>query len=373
MDIFNKEKLPQITLLVLVLIISLIFFRMISQFLMAIFMAGLLSAVVVPVHRYLCKKLHGRKVLSAAITVLAVILLILVPSLILITMVVSQAITIGQSVTPWIQSFIEQPTILSNYLSELPFYDQIDPYRDVILHKAGKMVGTISSFLVSSLSAFTRVTIDAIFAIIIMLYVMFYFLNMGDILLERILYLLPLDDKSERQLLQRFTSVTKATLKGVVVVGILQGTICGIAFAITGIQGAVFWGTVMAVTSIIPAFGTALVWGPALLIMLLAGQLANAAILVLMCGLFAGNLDNIIRPRLVGKDTEMHDLFVLFGTLGGISMFGLPGIIIGPIITALFITVWEIYGEKFQNYLPAVNSSFAQSENKKDSVSEPEK
>ncbi len=353
-DFSVKNVLPKTVLLCLVLLVSLLFLQMISQFLMAIFIAGLLSAIVSPLHSRLSRKLNGRQEIAAAITVFALVLLILVPLSILLTMVISQAVAIGQSVTPWIQTFIDQPTILSTYLEKLPFYDTINPYRDVILRKLGSMVGMVSSFFIDSLSSFTKVTIDAIFSTIIMLYVMFYFLNMGHLLLERILYFLPLDDMIERRLLHRFTSVTRATLKGVVVIGLMQGAICGSAFAINGIQGPVFWGTIMAITSIIPAFGTAIVWGPALLVMLLGGHFTNAVILIVVCGLIAGNLDNIIRPRLVGKDTEMHDLFVLFGTLGGISMFGLLGIIIGPIVTALFITLWEIYGDTFHNYLPKV-------------------
>ena len=85
-------------------------------------------------------------------------------------------------------------------------------------------------------------------------------------------------------------------------------------------------------------------------------QLFRRSILIILCGAIAGNLDNLVRPRLVGKDTEMHDLFVLFGTLGGLSMFGLLGIVIGPIVAALFITIWEIYGDTFKNYLPNVHA-----------------
>jgi predicted PurR-regulated permease PerM len=183
---------------------------------------------------------------------------------------------------------------------------------------------------------------------------MFYFLTMGDRLLMKILYFLPLHDRDEQLLLRRFTSVARATIKGTLIIGIIQGAICGLAFALAGIEGPVFWGTVMAVMSIIPAFGTAIVWVPALIILVLKGQFVGAVILGVVCGAIAGNLDNLIRPRLVGKDTEMHDLFVLFGTLGGIAMFGLLGIIIGPIVAALFITVWEIYGDAFRDHLPDV-------------------
>lgn len=267
---------------------------------------------------------------------------------------VTQAISIGQAVTPWVQEFINEPTTVTSYLEKLPFYQDILPYRDIIIQKLGQLVGTISSFLIDSLSAFTKVTIDAVFSSIIMLYVMFYFLTMGDLLLEKILFFLPLEDISEQRLLNRFTSVTRATLKGTLVIGLLQGGICGVAFGIAGIEGPVFWGSLMAVMSIIPAFGTAIVWFPALVILALMGDFTGVIILLILCGAVAGNLDNVIRPRLVGKDTEMHDLFVLFGTLGGISMFGLLGIIIGPIIAALFITVWEIYGDAFTEFLPQV-------------------
>jgi predicted PurR-regulated permease PerM len=352
----KKETLSRITLLALIVIISGVFLTMIHQFLMAIFMAALFSAIVKPLHIKLTARLNGRENIASILTVFAIIALVLSPLSVLITVVITQAITIGQSVTPWVQSFIQEPTVASAYLEKLPYYQEILPYRDIIIQKAGELVGILSSFLIESLSGFTKLTIDAIFSSIIMLYVMFYFLTMGDVLLKKILYFLPLDDRNEVRLLNRFTSVTRATLKGTLIIGLLQGSICGTAFAIAGIEGPVFWGSLMAVMSIVPAFGTAIIWGPALCILALLGNFSGVIILAVLCGAVAGNLDNILRPRLVGKDTEMHDLFVLFGTLGGLSMFGLLGIIIGPIVAALFITIWEIYGDTFSEYLPKVRS-----------------
>ena len=353
----NNNLISKSTLLGLVVAISALFLSMIHQFLMAIFLAGLFSAMVAPIHHRLTVKLKGKENLASSLTVLGIVLLVLTPLAVLITLVVTQAISVSQSVTPWVEAFIKEPTTASVLLSKFPYYEQILPYRDLIIQKAGELVGTLSSFLIDSLSSFTKLTINAVFSSIIMLYVMFYFLSMGDVLLKRILYFLPLDDNSEQRLLKRFTSVARATLKGTVIIGIVQGAICGIAFAFAGIDGPVFWGTVMAVMSIIPAVGTAIIWMPALIILALTGHYSGVAILGVLCGLVAGNLDNILRPRLVGKDTQMHDLFVLFGTLGGISMFGLVGIMIGPIIAALFITVWEIYGDAFRPYLPDVESS----------------
>jgi predicted PurR-regulated permease PerM len=350
----KRELVHKTTLLSLVFIISALFLTMIHQFLMAIFMAGLFSAMVSPIHEWLTEKLDGRENLASILTVISIILLILIPLAALITVIVAQAISVGQSVTPWIQGFIAEPTTVTLFLEKIPYYEEILPYRDLIIEKAGQLVGTISSFLIDSLSSFTRLTMTVIFSSIIMLYVMFYFLTMGDVLLEKILFFLPLNDHDEQRLLNRFTSVTRATIKGTLIIGIMQGTICGLAFAIASIEGPVFWGSVMAVMSVVPAFGTAIIWFPALIILALTGNFTGVIILAVLCGAVAGNLDNIVRPRLVGKDTEMHDLFVLFGTLGGITMFGLLGIIIGPIVAALFITIWEIYEDVFYDFLPSV-------------------
>ena len=354
----KREMINKTVLLALVLLISALFLDMIQQFLMPMFMAGLFSAILSPMHRWLARKIGGRSNLASVLVIIGLILLVLAPLSLLVGIVVGQAISVSQSVTPWVQAFINEPTAITAYMEKLPYYQEILPYRAVIIEKAGLVVGNISSFLINSLSSVTKQTVTAIFSSIIMLYVMFYFLTMGEVLLMKILYFLPLHDQDERLLLRRFTSVTKATLKGTMIIGALQGGICGLAFAFAGIQGPVFWGTVMAVMSIIPAFGTAIVWVPALLILALKGEYLGVAILGVLCGAVAGNLDNLLRPRLVGKDTQMHDLFVLFGTLGGISMFGLLGIIIGPIVAALFITIWEIYGKAFEAYLPDVSPFF---------------
>jgi predicted PurR-regulated permease PerM len=189
----------------------------------------------------------------------------------------------------------------------------------------------------------------------VLLYSM-YFLQMdGDKLIERILYYLPLKTSDERLLLEKFTSVTRATLKGSLLIGLLQGGLAGIAFAVAGIPNAVFWGTVMAVLSIIPSVGSALVWVPAVVILIVRGEVASGIGLAVFCGLVVGSLDNLLRPILVGKDTKMHELMIFFGTLGGIFMFGFPGIFIGPLIASLFISIWELYGVEFAEVLPNVD------------------
>ncbi|MFH2124194.1 MAG: AI-2E family transporter [Pseudomonadota bacterium] len=341
-------------LLFFVIGISAIFLSMMQQFLMTIFMAAIFSALLSPLYHRLLLPLKGRENAASLLTILIIVCLVLLPMSALIGVVVAQAIHVSQSVTPWVQKFIEQPTIISDFLHKIPYYEQILPHRDMILQRLGNLVGNTSTLLIDSLSSITKVTVNAAIMSIIMLYTMFYFLIDGKKLLYKILYYIPLENKDEQHLLQRFTSVARATIKGTLIIGIIQGALCGLGFTLAGIPSPVFWGCLMAVLSIVPSIGTAIVWGPALLILILNKDIAGAIFVGTFCGLIAGNADNLLRPRLVGKDTAMHDLFILFSTFGGISMFGIIGIIVGPIIAALFVSIWEIYGESFQDFLPAV-------------------
>ncbi len=155
-------------------------------------------------------------------------------------------------------------------------------------------------------------------------------------------------------MVDKFVSVTRATVKGTLVIGIVQGGLAGLAFAVVGIKGAAFWGTVMAVLSIIPGVGTALIWIPAVIYLLAIGRVGAGIGLTIWCAAIVGTADNVLRPWLIGKDTKMSDLLILLGTLGGLVLFGAVGIIIGPIVAALFVTVWDIYGTAFKDILPEV-------------------
>jgi predicted PurR-regulated permease PerM len=282
------------------------------------------------------------------------IVVVLIPLLLLIGLIVGQAIDVGQAVTPWIKQSLEQPDKLTAYLQQLPFYEYIEPYRGIILEKAGQVVGMISNWIVGGLSQATLGTANFLFMTFVFLYSMFFFQMDGARLIEKILYYLPLNSDDESLMLNKFTSVTRATLKGSMMIGILQGGLAGGAFAIAGIDNAVFWGTVMALLSVIPSVGSALVWIPAAIILIMQDSVTAGVGLMLFCGLIVGSLDNFLRPILVGKDTKMHELMIFFGTLGGILMFGIAGIFIGPLIASLFITIWELYGIAFDDYLPEV-------------------
>jgi predicted PurR-regulated permease PerM len=169
------------------------------------------------------------------------------------------------------------------------------------------------------------------------------------------MYLSPLRDEHEKRLSQKFVSMTKATLKGTVVVGTIQGILGGIMFAIAGVPSFVMWGVIMVIFSIIPAIGSGIVWAPAGIIMLISGNVWQGFFILAFGGFFISFIDNIIRPKLVGGDTEMHPLLVFFATLGGLMAFGIIGFVIGPVIMALFLTLWDIYGSEFKVQLNKFN------------------
>jgi predicted PurR-regulated permease PerM len=350
----NRPVLNIVVLLLVILLISAIFLSMIRHFLMVILLAGIFSAMAQPIYRRFEGWFGGRRSLASFITLIAILLIVFLPLVGLFGIVAGQAIEIGHSVKPWIEGRLSQPSALDELLQSTPFYESISTYNDIILQKAGELVGKMSSVLFDSLSSVTLSTVNFLFLFFVLLYTMFFFLKEGDLILGKILYYVPLTDSVEQRMLDKFTSVTRATIKGTLVIGVIQGTLAGLAFWAVGIDSAVFWGMVMTVLSIIPAVGTTFVWLPAAIILAASGHYAKAIGLGLFCALLVGSVDNILRPRLVGKDTKMHELMIFMGTLGGISLFGIVGFIIGPIIAALFVTAWDIYGESFKDYLPDV-------------------
>ena len=348
----SQKNFNKAFVVLLLLFITAVFMAMIWPFLMTIIMAAIFSGLTRPMYRGLKRGLGGRSSLAAALSLVVIVFGVLLPLAALLGAVTAEGIKVSQAVKPWIQRQLAEPAEFSDLLKKIPFYDYILPYKETIFLKAGEMVGRLSSFLINSLSSVTVMTAQFIFMLFIFLYTMFFFLVDGQRILSGILRYLPLKPEDQERMLEKFTSVTRATLKGIAVIGMVQGSLVGAAFASVGFPSAIFWGTVAAVMSMVPGIGTAIVWLPGVIILFMGGHYGTAIGLLAFCILVVGGIDNFLRPRLVGKDTSMHELLILFGTLGGIIMFGVAGIIIGPIVAALVVTVWEIYGVAFQDELP---------------------
>jgi predicted PurR-regulated permease PerM len=348
----NGDRFRRAFVLLLVLGVSAAFLWMVWAFVMTVVLAAILAGLFYPVYRRLLPLTGQRGWIAALVTVLLVLILIVVPLALVLGLVAGEALRLSQAVAPRFQEVVSHPNQLPTLLEKLPFYEYIAPYRAQIISRAGELVGNLGRFAVASISATTAGTASAILQFFILLYTLFFLLIDGPALLRKITSYLPLRENEKELVLDKFVSVTRATLRGTLVIGIIQGTLGGLSFWAAGIDGALFWGTMMVVLSVLPVVGGALVWVPAVIAMAIMGQWQAALGVALFNALIVGSIDNLLRPRLVGRDTELHDLMILFSTLGGIAAFGPMGFIIGPILAAVFVVAWEIFGTAFGDVIP---------------------
>jgi predicted PurR-regulated permease PerM len=337
-------------LIILVVLISILFLWMIRTFLVTILLAALFSGVAYGLHRRFVQWFGGRERIAAVATLLAVLALVVTPLLFVAAAVANEALKINETIQPRLAQ-LSQPGEFDRWLRALPIYAWVEPYREHIVTRAAELIGSAGGFVFNALSATTRGTVLFIFHFVVMLYTMFFFLTDGPKLVRSTKAYLPLSEVDKDRMLDKFVSVTRATLKGTVLIGLAQGFLGGVAFWALGIEAAIFWGTVMTVLSIVPGIGGALVWVPAAIILIATGSVWQGIALAVFCGLVVGSVDNLLRPILVGRDTQMHELLIFFSTLGGLLAFGAMGFILGPILAALFLTVWEMFGVAFSREL----------------------
>jgi predicted PurR-regulated permease PerM len=336
-----------------VLAIGAAFVVMVRDFLIAVMMAALFTALLYPVYSRIVSACRGRRAVASAIMLLLVVVAVGLPLLALLGVVTAEALQFSKAVRPWIDAQVQSQSGVSARLPDwVPFADAIEPYRSQILTKLGEFAAAAGQFLIRSVSAVTRGTVNFALDVFIFLYSMFFFFISGPQLLQALLQYIPLREQDRELILRRGVSVTRATLKGILVIGITQGVLVGFAFWATGMQGPAFWGTVVVVLSAIPGLGAPIVWVPATVILVISGDHGAAIGLALWCALVVGTVDNILRPHIVGGDTKMPDLLVLLSTLGGIVMFGAIGIIVGPVLAGVLITALGIYREAFTDQLP---------------------
>jgi predicted PurR-regulated permease PerM len=320
-------------------------------FLMTILAAALLTGLLYPMFLWLSRKFGNRPKSAAGVTLLLTIVITVGPVAGIISLVLGQASSITQSAAPAVERAINEPTYLDRLLRQAPGYDYIAPYREQILTTARDVVNSIGGFLMTSLQNTTRSTVSFLFHFVIALYTIFFLLLDGPGMLRAMLNHLPLHRDEKAQLIDRFVSVTRATIKGTIIIGAIQGVAAGLAFWVAGVPNAAFWTIVMIVMSILPLIGSALIWVPACIFLFATGHPTTAILLAIFCALVVGSIDNVLRPRLVGQDTRMHDLVILFSTLGGLAVFGPLGFVIGPVLAGLFVTSWEIFGQAYSDEL----------------------
>ncbi len=347
-----KERFRRGFVLVMTVAYAVAFLAMLGGFFEALLMAAVLSGITYPLYRWFEQKFGGRETLASLATLLATVLMILAPLILLLGLVAEQAVSVAKEVTPWVdQQLGEADQPLRELPGWFPFPDKLEAYRDDIASKLGEIAQQVGVYLAGSLARLSEGTVAFLLQLFIMLYAMFFFLTSGPVLVEKIMSYAPLSRTEKDRMLEVGLSVSRATVKGTLTIGLIQGALGGLGFAAVGIEGAVFWGAIMAVLSILPGIGATLVWAPAVVYLLMSEQMiAGLGLLIWSAGV-VGTIDNVLRPVLVGRDTKMPDLLIMLSTLGGLALFGATGLVLGPVLAALFLTVLAVYSEVFAEWL----------------------
>ena len=348
----KAEKFSRYFLLVVLIGIGIVFFNMIKIFLIPTILAAVFVALFYPLYGWLLKLFRNNKSLSSLVCCFILLLGLITPVSIVANLVSGEAISLYQTVEQKVQEIIQKgdERVLKNikeykwvkklHLNEIDWQSSLQESAQA----GAKLLATV-------INKASKGTFQVLANLFLTFFAMFYFFRDGDKLIQRLKYLSPLADKYKEELFIRFISVSRATIKGTVVVGLIKGFIGGLTFWIFGISSPILWGVVMAILSIIPMLGAWLVMYPAAVILLLLGHIWQGIALFLISTLIISSVDNILQPRLVGRSTELHDLLIFFSTLGGIGMFGVMGFIVGPIIAALFISILDVYSIEFKSQL----------------------
>jgi len=329
----------------LAIAVSLAFGWILWPFFGAVLWGTILAILFFPLYRRLLKSMAHRRTLAAVVTVLIVLLLVIVPLILIGAMLLQEALSVYErfqsgELNPG-QYFLQLLDSLPKWVTDLLERFGLTNFASIQENLSANLLkGT--QFVAAKAFNIGQNTFDFVVNLCIVLYLLFFLLRDGEDLTRRIRMAVPLRTNQKSQLFNRFTTVIRATVKGNVVVAIAQGGLGGLAFWFLGVHAPVLWGVVMAFLSLLPAIGSALVWVPVAIYFLLTGALWKGISLIAFGVFVIGLVDNILRQILVGKDTKMPDYVVLIATLGGMAIFGINGFVIGPLIAAMFMAVWDI-------------------------------
>jgi predicted PurR-regulated permease PerM len=334
------------TFLLLIVAVSVAFAWILWPLSGAVLWGTVIAIMFAPVYRRLSRSMGGRRNLAALATLMIIVVMVILPLALVTVSLLQEASRVYARIQAGELSF-------GRYFQQI--YDALPAWAVGLLDRfeltnlgavqerlsAGLLKG--SQFLAAQALNLGQNTFDFIVSLFVMMYLLFFLLRDGDALARRIKQAIPLRAEHQRALFDKFTAVIRATVKGNIVVALLQGALGGLIFWLLGIHAALLWAVVMAVLSLLPAVGAGLVWVPVAIYLLATGAVWQGVVLIAYGVLVIGLVDNVVRPVLVGQDIKMPDYVVLISTLGGIAMFGVNGFVIGPVIAAMFLAAWDIF------------------------------
>jgi predicted PurR-regulated permease PerM len=342
----NSPELQAKTFILLLAGVTIAFGWILMPYFGAIFWGAIFALLFFPFHRRVLAKLGNRPVLAALTTLGCCLILVILPMLLIAISLTQEGTALYQKIE---SGDINLSANLHNIFTALPAW-----VHDILTRFGMDSIASLqawlsnaaaqgSKFMATHVLNFGKNAFDFMVSFFVMLYLLFFLLVDGRALAARIQQAIPLSTEHKTLLFDKFTTVIRATVKGNFLVAGTQGALGGVAFWFLDVQGAILWAVVMAFLSLLPAVGAALVWAPVALYFLVTGAIWQGVALIAFGILVIGMIDNVLRPLLVGKDIKMPDYLVLISTIGGMAIFGLNGFVIGPVIAAMFIALWDIF------------------------------
>lgn len=326
-----------------------------KPFLIAILVAFILWQLFKGWHKKILKLLGGHKALASLLSCTIIFFILVIPFLIVLGLITSEANNLYKSIQEnnWnIEIGVDSEMFL---LKELGFESGKFSLESLTSSSYFEGAKGIGNFLLNAVKKTYQGASSFIFTTFITFFVLYYLFKDGEKILRRLMNLSPLPNRQEKNLIEDFVNISRATLKGSLVIAIVQGLILGLTFWFTGVSAPAIWGVVTAIVSLIPLIGAVLVWLPACIIMFFMGHWVSALIILIIGAGIVSTIDNFLRPKLVENETSLHPMLVLLSTLGGIGVFGIMGFLIGPIIIVLFLSLLRIYKSDFKKEIKQMN------------------
>ncbi|WP_349629082.1 AI-2E family transporter [Bradyrhizobium sp. RP6] len=326
--------------------ISVVFGWVLWPFSGALLWAILLAIIFAPLYRRALKTVPGKPNLAALFTVVVVIVMVLIPVAVVIASLVDQGGELYQRVQSGEISFAHP---LEKLRSALPGWAASLSDRlarmdlSALRERLSGLVVPAGQQLAGHAINIGQLTLEFVASLLVMLYLLFFLLRDGEELSARIRDALPLRPSQTAEILDAFTLAVRGTIKGIVLVALIQGALGGLIFWLLGLTAPLLAGALMALVSLLPVLGSALIWVPAAIYLLVAGAVTKGLILLAFGTFVIGLADNFLRPILVGQSIQMPSYVVLLATLGGLATFGANGFVIGPLVAAMFLTTWHIF------------------------------
>lgn len=350
-----RSHINTIFMFALLILVGIGVYFVFKPFLIPIIVAFIISQLFKNWYTKVLKKMKGRKAAASGVMLLIVFLVIFIPLVIASSLIISEATDVFEAIQ---RNNIKEKIVtfvgglpLEKIGIDLPSQEESANSAE----QAQKITKAFGEFALTIVKSTYQGVSTAFFMSFVMFFALYYFFKDNTKIIKTMMNLSPLRNVQEKMLLDKFVAISRATLKGTLVIALIQGIIMAITFWIAGVPSASLWGLLTVIISMIPVIGPPIVWIPVAVITLIMGNIWQAILIAAVGAGIVGTIDNFLRPKLVGNDTSLHPLLVFLSTIGGLAVFGISGFILGPIVVVLFITLLDIYKTEYRADLQKFN------------------